>query len=207
MKVLPQFEIAAAIVSVPIIFLCVMIHVFVVLQRRIGNSAAPMVRFLTAHETGVTFALPFGLPELIGFEMPYGSRMGMEEVVFDYQRGEPGMRFPQARYYWLETKKSDPHIAVLNIRITPWKMTKEDLLTFQHRVQSQLLADGWMPGHRVADSEETIRMWSGRRTSGDSEGKRDEPPGSGEFILYIDLRPKNENRDLVFERSAWPETP
>lgn len=35
------------------------------------------------------------------------------------------------------------------------------------------------------------------------EEKRDEPPGSGQYILYIDLRPKSDHDDLVFERSAW----
>jgi hypothetical protein len=66
-----------------------------------------------------------------------------------------------------------------------------------------------------------VRLWSGKRTTGDGrywtrgntllifevqrmdEEQRDEPPGSGEFILYLDLRPKDHDRDLVFEPSAW----
>jgi hypothetical protein len=35
------------------------------------------------------------------------------------------------------------------------------------------------------------------------EEKRGEPPGSGEYILYIHLRPKSGEPKLVFERSAW----
>jgi hypothetical protein len=44
-----------------------------------------------------------------------GSRMGIEEIVFDYQIGDSGMRFPRARYYWLETRKGDVHISGLNV--------------------------------------------------------------------------------------------
>jgi hypothetical protein len=79
-----------------------------------------------------------------------------------------------------------------------------------------------MPGHILAKSEETVRMWSGSRTAGDGrywakgntllifetnrmdEEKRGEPPGSGEYILYIELEPKSEKPELVYERSAWP---
>ena len=251
-------------------FSCIglMVHVFVLLQVRIGNAAAPMIRFLADHETGVTLvfwaflglgtliALPFMLKDLIGLEIPLGrsqgllvadigmtidevkqrstlkmvdprvmgdgSRMGVEQVVFDYQIGNSAVRFQQSRYYWLETRKGDPHISVLNIGITPRKMPKPELEAFQHRLQGELLADGWMPGHHVADSEETVRMWGGKRTSGDGrywargntllsfetsrmdEEKAGEPRGSGEFVVYIHLTPKSREHELVFERSAWP---
>ena len=64
-------------------------------------------------------------------------------------------------------------------------------------------------------------MWSGKRTTGDGrywsrgdtllifernrmdERKYDEPPGSGQYIIYLYMRPKGGDRDLVFERSAW----
>ena len=251
-------------------FACIglMVHAFVALQIRVGNGAAPMIRFLADHETGVTFAfwaflglgtliaLPFMLKDLVGFEVPLassrgvlvadigmtidevkarstlkikeprvmgdGSRMGVEDLVFEYRIGDSAMRFPQSRYYWLETKKDDPQISVLNIGITPKKMPKLDLDAFQHKVQTELLADGWTPGHYLAESEETVRLWSGRRTAGDGrywakgntllifernrmdEEKRGEAPGTGEFILYIHLRPKAQDDKLVFERSAWP---
>ncbi len=251
-------------------FACIglMIHVFVVLQTRIGNAAAPMVRLLADNETGITFAfwgflgigtliaLPFMLKDLVGLQMPVGrskgvlvadigmtldevkrrstlkmkepllmgdgSRMGVEDMVFDYQIGDSAVRFPQSRYYWLETGKGDTHITVLNIGITPRKMPKPDLEVFQHKLQEQLFADGWMPGHHLAKNEETVRMWSGHRTTGDGrywakgntllifetnrmdEEKRGEPPGSGEYILYIHLRPKSGEPELVYERSAWP---
>jgi len=110
---------------------------------------------------------------------------------------------------------------VLNIGITPRKIPKPELEAFQRGRQEQLLADGWMPGHYLAKSEETVRLLSGKRTAGDGrywakgntllifeinrmdEEKRGEPPGSGEYILYIHLRPKGGDPDLVFERSAW----
>jgi hypothetical protein len=251
-------------------FACIglMIHVFIVLQSRIGNAATPMVRLLSDHETGITFAfwgflglgtliaLPFALKDLVGFEIPIGrsngvlmadigmtidevkrrstlkfkeprlmrdgSHMGVENTVFDFQIGDSAMRFPQSRYYWMETPKGDTHITVLNIGITPRKMPKPELEGFRHKLQEQLFADGWMPGHILAKNEETIRMWSGSRTVGDGrywakrntllifetnrmdEEKRGEAPGSGEYILYIELEPKSKKPELVYERSAWP---
>ena len=153
---------------------------------------------------------------------PDGSQRGTEDVVFDYQIGESKVRFPQSRYYWLETAKNDPRITTLNIGITPSKMSAPDLEAFQHRLQGELLADGWMPGHFIAHDERTVHLWAGRHTDGDGrywargdtlltfarnrmdDEKPGEPPGSGEFILYIQLRPNSEEPELVFERSAWP---
>jgi hypothetical protein len=197
------------------------LHDLVGLQMPIGKSKGVLVADIgmTIDEVRRRSTLKMKDPLL----MRDGSRIGMEEAAFDYQIGDSNARFPQSRYYWLETKKGDMHVSVLNIGITPRKMTKPDLQAFQHRQQVQLLADGWMPGHRIADSERTVRMWGGRRTSGDGrywakgntllifetsrmdEEKRDEAAGSGEFVLYIQLRPKNEERELVFERSAWPD--
>src|SRR2546430_1628716 len=134
-------------------FACIglMIHVFIVLQGRIGNASAPMVRLLANHETGITFAfwgflgfgtliaLPFVLKDLVGLELPLGrsngvlvadigmtlddvkrrstlkmneprlmgdgSHLGVETIIFDFQIGDSGIRFPQSRYYWMETPK------------------------------------------------------------------------------------------------------
>lgn len=254
-------------------FSCIglMLHAFVALQVRIGNSAMPLIGFLIRHEHGTTFALwsflglgtliavPFAL-EGLGVQMPLagsqgvlvagigmtldevkarstlrlkeprqmgdGSRMGVEQAVFEFRIGNSGVRFPQSRYYWLETGKAgDPHVTVLNIAITPRKMPKPDLDAFQRRLQGQLFADGWTPGHYLAESEETVRMWSGRRTAGDGrywakgntllifersrmdEEKRGEAPGSGEYILYIQLRAKGGDPKLIFESSAWSDHP
>ncbi|HYL74013.1 MAG TPA: hypothetical protein VEU96_07385 [Bryobacteraceae bacterium] len=252
-------------------FSCIglMIHVFIVLQTRIGNAAVPMVRFMADHETGVTvaawsflglgtiIALPFMLQDMVGLKMPLGrsrgvlvadigmtideartrstlkfdeprhmgdgSWLGVRDLVFDFQIANSAVQFPQSRYYWMETDKNDRHIKVLNIGITPRKMPMPELLAFQHKLQTALFADGWMPGHYVAGSEETVRMWGGKRTIEDGrfwargntllifeknrmdEEKRDEPPGSGEYILYIHMKPKSDekNKRLVFERSAW----
>jgi hypothetical protein len=252
-------------------FACIglLVHLFVVLQIRIGNREASMVRFLAQHETGVTLAfwgflglgtlvaLPFALHDIAGvdFRMPLRSRgvlvadIGMtvaevrrnstlpvkepldmgdgstrasEDVVFDFRIANSAVHFPLSRYYSLRTGRNrDGRIADLNIGITPQKMPKPELEAFRHRVQSQLLADGWMPGHRIADSEETIHMWGGHRTTGDGrywgkagtlliietnrmdEEQRDEPPGAGQFILYLVLESRSDNKDLVYEPSAW----
>ncbi|HLJ44434.1 MAG TPA: hypothetical protein VKU01_00415 [Bryobacteraceae bacterium] len=248
-------------------FSCIglMLHVFTVLQTGIGNANAPLIRFLTQHETGVTFAvwgflglgalvaMPFALQEA-GFHLPLrsqgilvadigmtiddvkarstikmpdprhmadGSRLGVQDMVFEFRIGDSSVRFPLSRYYWIEAPKEDSRVSMLNIGITPRKMPKPDLDAFQHAAQAQLFANGWMPGHYVADSEETVRLWGGKRTTQDGrywlrgntvlsferkrmdDEKPDEPPDSGEFIVDIHLEPKGRNRDLVFEPSAW----
>jgi hypothetical protein len=252
-------------------FACVglLLHVFIVLQVRMGNGGASMIRFLAEHETGVTLAfwaflglgtlvaLPFALRDIAGvnLQMPLaGSKgvlvadigmtleeirrsstfqiraprdmgeymLGSEEAVFEFRIRSAGFSFPQSRYYFFETGKNrDPRIAALNVGITPRKLPKPELEAFRHRVQGQFRADGWMPAHYVAQSEETMRLWGGSRTTGDGrywgkgdtvvtietnrmdEEKRDEPPGSGQFILYLDLRPRSSDPRLVFEPSAW----
>jgi len=154
--------------------------------------------------------------------MTDGTQRDTETVVFDYRIGDSRIVFPLSRYYWLVTRKHDTeHIEEINIGITPRKMQMPDLEKFRRRLQEQLDADGWMPGHYIAKDEEVVRWWGGKRTTGDGrfwlrnntllifetnrmdEEKRDEPPGSGEYILYIDLRPGSDHDDLVFERSAW----
>jgi hypothetical protein len=248
-------------------FSCIglMLHVFIVLQSGIGNQHVPMIRFLTVHEKGVTFAIwgflgigtmvamPVALRE-VGFQIPLrsegvlvadigmtidqvkekstikmrdprkmgdGSRLGVKTMVFEFRVGDSTVRFPGSRYYWLATPPHDPHLTDINIGISPRKMAKPELDAFQHAAQAQLLAAGWMPGHYVAKSEETVRLWGGKRTTEDGrywlrantllsferkrmdEEKRDEPPGAGEYIVDIHLEPKGRNRDLVFEPSAW----
>ncbi len=150
-----------------------------------------------------------------------GSRLGVEDMVFEFRIGDSGVSFPLSRYYWITTPKNDPHISVINIGITPRKMPKADLDAFERAAQTQLFTKGWMPGHYVADSEETVRMWGGKRTTGEGrfwlrgnsvlgfeekrmdEEKRDEPPNSGEYIVDIQMGPKSHYKDVVFEPSAW----
>src|SRR5690349_21918817 len=154
--------------------------------------------------------------------MKDGTIRDTEQAVFDYRIGDSGMVFPLSRYYWLVTRRHAPEqIEEINIGITPQKMPMPELEKFQRRLQEQLDADGWTPGHYIAKNEEVERLWGGKKTTGDGrfwlrkntllifetnrmdERKSDEPPGSGEYILYIDLRPKSDHDDLVFERSAW----
>ena len=152
-----------------------------------------------------------------------GTQLDIETVVFDYQIGDSAVRFPSSRYYWMGTRKADKeHIGEMNIGITPKKMPKPDLEAFQHRLQAQLFADGWMPGHYIATSEQVVQLWAGKRTTGEGrywlrgntvvifevsrmdERKRDEPEGAGEYIVSLAIRPKGDDAELVFERSAWP---
>jgi hypothetical protein len=151
-----------------------------------------------------------------------GTYRDTDDVVFDYRIGDSSIVFPLCRYHWLVTRKSDPlRLAEINIGISPRKMPRAELETFRRHWQDLLNAEGWMPGHYVAADDETVRLWAGKHTTGDGrfwlrgntllifeenrmdEAKADEPPGAGEYILYLDLRPKGDNKDLVFERSAY----
>lgn len=156
------------------------------------------------------------------YRMRDGTYRDTDEVVFDYRIGDSTITFPQCRYHWLVCRKSDPErLAEINIGISPQKMAKPALEAFQRHWQELLSAEGWTPGHYIAKNEEVVRWWGGKKTTGDGrfwlrgntvlifetnrmdEWKSDEPPGSGEFILYLDLRPKGDDKDLVFEPSAW----
>ncbi|HLX81510.1 MAG TPA: hypothetical protein VKS43_13100, partial [Burkholderiales bacterium] len=156
--------------------------------------------------------------------MADGTDMIVEDMVFDYQLGTPPVQFPQARYFWLRTAPNG-RLADMNIGITPEKRPVKEIDAFQLDAQRRLFSAGWMPGHLVADSEETVRMWGGKRTSQDGrywlkndtvisferqrmdDEQPNEPPGSGEFVVNIHLEPKSEARDIVFEASAWRPAP
>jgi len=176
---------------------------------------------MTVEEVKQRSSLRMPEPRLMGD----GARLGVEKMVFEFCVGDSGVCFPFSRYYWIETPRNDPHVSVMNVGITPQKMSQAELDAFQHDAQSRLLAHGWMPGHYVADSEETVRLWGGKRTTQDGrywlrhntvlsferkrmdDARADEPPGSGEFIVDIHLQTKAAARDVVFEPSAWSPGP
>ncbi len=150
-----------------------------------------------------------------------GEKYCIGEVVFDYQLGNSGLRFPKSRYYWLVTgRNGDARLAALNIGITPEKLPRQGLDTFKQQLQQRLKDDGWIPGHFVWNSKKQVENNHGVTTSGDGrywkkgvtvlilEEKRmdNEQPGedsttAGQFILYVDLRPLSTEPDLVFDPS------
>jgi hypothetical protein len=159
------------------------------------------------------------------YRMHDGAWRDTDEVVFDYRIGDSSIVFPLCRYHWLVTRKDDPlRLAEINIGISPRKMPVAELKAFQRHWQDLLNAEGWIPGHYIAKDESTVQLWAGRHTSGDGrywlrgntllifevnrmdESKQGEPPGAGEYILYLDLRPKGDDKDLVFEKSAYPDS-
>jgi hypothetical protein len=82
------------------------------------------------------------------YHMEDGTIRDTQAGVFDYRIGYSGMVFPPSRYYSLVTRKHDPeHIEEINIGITPRKMPMTELENFQRKLQEQLDADGWIPGH------------------------------------------------------------
>jgi hypothetical protein len=152
-------------------------------------------------------------PRLMG----NGTRMSVEGATFDFRLPNSRVAFPRSRYYWLEAgTPGDPHLTVLNIGITPEKLSQPALAAFHQRLQSELAADGWLPGHFVAKSEKTRQLWGGKNTTGHGrywargntllifetkrmdEEIRGEPPGSGEFILTLAIRPRAHEPELVF---------
>jgi hypothetical protein len=155
------------------------------------------------------------------FTDPSGQTYCIGRIVFDYQMNDSAIRFPQSRYYWMTTAKHHPHLNALNIGITPEKLPRSELNAFRRRMRQALKDDGWMPGHFVYTKEEDIHLVGGR-TIGDGrywlkhdtllifEENRmdDQKPGedratAGQWILYIDLRPRDHEPRLVFEASAW----
>ena len=222
MKLITRLEIIAAGASVALIFaLPFGIQRIAGLQIPFAKARGMLVADIgmTLDEVRQRSTLRIKAPR----NMRDGTQLDIETVVFDFRIGASGVIFPHSRYYWLATRKTDPaHLAEINIGISPRKMPKVELEAFQRHWQEQLLADGWIPGHHIAKSQKTIALWGGSRTAGDGrywlrgntllifevnrmdEQKRDEPPGSGEYILYIDLRPKGDEPELVYELSAWP---
>ncbi len=211
-----------AVVSIGRISACVLSVVFgSSCEIPIGRSQGVLVADIgmTFDEVKLRSSLKLKPPRRMGD----GTQLDIETIVFDYQIGDSSVRFPQSRYYWLGTRKTDTeHIAEMSIGITPRKVRLPELNAFQHRLQAQLLADGWMPGHHIAKNEEVVRWWGGKRTAGDGrywlrgntlvifevsrmdEQKRDEPEGAGEYIVSLAIRPKGDEPELVYERSAWP---
>jgi len=77
-----------------------------------------------------------------------------------------------------------------------------DITSRKTKRQSGCGAEAGPPGDgRYWAKENTLLIFE---TNPMDEEKRGEPPGSGEYILYIDLRPKSDEPKLVYERSAWP---
>lgn len=152
--------------------------------------------------------------------MSDGAEMLVDQMPFDYQLGTPPLEFRQSSLFWLRTAPNGRLIDI-NVGITPETLGSKELDAFEQQQQRRLFSAGWMPGHRVADSDETVRRWGGKHTSEDGgywlkhdtvisfEARRidneqaNEPPGSGQFMLQIHLQPKSEAHGVVFEPSAW----
>ena len=97
-----------------------------------------------------------------------GEKYCIGEVVFDYQLGNSGLRFPKSRYYWLVTgRNGDPRLAALNIGIMPEKLPRPGLNMFKQQLQQRLKDDGWIPGHFVWNSKKQVEMNHGVTTSGE----------------------------------------
>ncbi len=148
-----------------------------------------------------------------------GDILAVGQSPFDLQLGERGPLLQGCRYYWLSTKDSQPPLRLsgANIGISPEKMRKPELDRYVGMLGTMLEAGGWSRGHydySLADHPEWHRgasdsngcLWA----RGDTfmrflmrrmdDAKRDEPPDSGEFIVYaeIGLRAERASKEMVF---------
>jgi hypothetical protein len=116
------------------------------LEMPIGSSKGELVADIgmTVEEVKHRSTLKLKDPRVMGD----GSRMGVEEAVFDYRIGNSAVRFPQSRYYWLETGKGDPHIIVLSIGIAPRKMLKPETRSVPARTAGATLG-GWLDARKL----------------------------------------------------------
>jgi len=71
-----------------------------------------------------------------------------------------GIHFPDSRYYWLATRKEDPRA---HHRDQHWDHPAKDVEACSRCVPAsaagQLLADGWMPGHYLAQVREYDHLY------------------------------------------------
>jgi hypothetical protein len=142
-----------------------------------------------------------------------GSRMTAGGAVFDFEVAGTGLRFERCRYYWIETYEHDnPRLKKLNIGISPQKFPRADLEAVERAVQKQIRADHWVPGQYVYRTEDQRTLHGGATSSGEGKywakggtllilsSKRvdeskagEDPKTAGEFILHVDLVPRDDS--------------
>lgn len=131
--------------------------------------------------------------------------------VFDFVIPGTSIRFDDARYYYMTTYSNDAtRIRTVNIGTSREKMPAAAVDSADDELRKRLAADGWLTGHEVFRTEQD-QVLHGGRTEGPEgrewlkdgmvlsisrnrmdEEKRGEPPGSGEWIQYIDLWPSTD---------------
>jgi hypothetical protein len=142
-----------------------------------------------------------------------GSRMTAGGAVFDWEVANTGLRFENCRYYWLETyEHDDTRLKKLNIGVSPQKIAHTNLLAAERQIQERLQADHWKAGHFVHRTEKEQVLHGGATTSGegkywlkdgtllilsskrmDEEKRGEDPQTAGEFILVLDLVPRDDS--------------
>jgi hypothetical protein len=141
--------------------------------------------------------------------------------VFDLEiEGAAGhARFEQCRYYFMTTgAKGDPRIDSINVGISPFKRPRRESEADEAEVRRRLAEVGWTPGRFVYRTEKDIKLNGGATTAGEgrywakgrtllilSSRRMDDPrPGedprlAGEFILFIDLVPRDRTSYATLE--------
>jgi hypothetical protein len=134
-------------------------------------------------------------------------------AVFDFEVANTGLRFEQCRYYWLATyEHDDTRLKSLNIGISPQKISRTNLPAAERLVHDQLRADHWMAGQFIYRTEEQRTLHGGATASGEGRywakdatllilsAKRmdeskpgEDPQAAGEYILYLDLVPRDDS--------------
>jgi hypothetical protein len=129
------------------------------------------------------------------------------EVVFDFEIGDTGTRFPESRYYFMVTRKhGDLRLESLNIGISPEALPRAEFDEFRRKVQERFRTDGWASGRFVYRTPEQQRLHGGVTSSGegsfwlkgetvvsfepkrmDDEQKGEDPKTAGKWILALQL--------------------
>lgn len=136
-----------------------------------------------------------------------GSRTVIAEMVFDFQIGDTGARFPESRYFFMVTRKhDDPRLESMNIGISPEALPRAEFDEFRRKVQARFRADGWASGRFVYRTAEEQRLHGGVTSSGegnfwlkgdtvvsfepkrvDDQQRDEDPKTAGKWILALSL--------------------
>ena len=136
-----------------------------------------------------------------------GDRTVIGEVVFDFEIGDTGTRFPESRYYFMVTRKhGDLRLESLNIGISAEALPRAEFDEFRRKAQERFRADGWASGRFVYRTPEEQRLHGGVTSSGEGsfwlkgetvvsfEPKRvddaqrgEDPKTAGKWILALQL--------------------
>ena len=142
-----------------------------------------------------------------GIRSPDGTRTLIGETVFDFEIADTGMRFPEARYFFMTTRRGDDlRIESMNIGVSPEALERVAFDELRRRTQERFRADGWASGRFVYRTEAQRALHGGLTSSGegsywlkgaalvafepkrvDDEQRGEDPRTAGRWILALSI--------------------